>query len=53
MVRSLIAEVKGKMPASYVMDVFEYYEGDQIIFDILEFNPIISSGVYRNNDLVF
>lgn len=52
-VRSLIAEIKGKIPASYVLDVFEYYEGNQIVFDILECNPIISSGVYRNNDLVF
>lgn len=40
-------------PTSYCVDFFEYDKNGEIIFDICEFNPIESSGVYRNNDLVF
>ena len=40
-------------PSSYCVDFFEYENNGKIIFDISEFNPIESSGVYRNNDLVF
>ncbi len=40
-------------PSSYCVDFFEYDKNGEIIFDICEFNPIESSGVYRNNDLVF
>ena len=40
-------------PSSYCVDFFEYEDNGKIIFDISEFNPIESSGVYRNNDLVF
>ncbi len=40
-------------PSSYCVDFFEYDNNGEIIFDICEFNPIESSGVYRNNDLVF
>ena len=40
-------------PSSYCVDFFEYDNSGEIIFDICEFNSIESSGVYRNNDLVF
>ena len=40
-------------PSSYCVDFFEYDNNGEVIFDICEFNPIESSGVYRNNDLVF
>lgn len=52
-VRSLIEKEKGKIPSSYVMDVFEYSKNGRIIFDILEYNPIIDSGRYSNNWIVF
>jgi len=40
-------------PSSYVVDFFEYDNNGEVTFDICEFNSIESSGVYRNNDLVF
>lgn len=41
-------------PSSYCVDFFEYHDSNgKVIFDICEFNPIESSGVYRKNDLVF
>lgn len=40
-------------PSSYCVDFFEYDNNGEVVFDICEFNPIESSGVYRNNDLVF
>lgn len=40
-------------PSSYCVDFFEYDDNGETIFDICEFNSIESSGVYRNNDLVF
>ena len=40
-------------PSSYCVDFFEYDNNGKVIFDICEFNSIESSGVYRNNDLVF
>lgn len=40
-------------PSSYCVDFFEYSDKGEIVFDICEFNPIESSGVFRNNDLVF
>lgn len=40
-------------PSSYCVDFFEYDNNGEILFDICEFNPIESSGVYINNDLVF
>ncbi len=40
-------------PSSYCVDFFEYDDNGEVVFDICEFNPIESSGVYRNNDLVF
>lgn len=39
-------------PSSYCIDFFEYERDGKVIFDICELNPIESSGVYRNNDLV-
>lgn len=42
-----------KFPSSYCVDFFEYEKDGKVIFDICEFNSIESSGVYRNNDLVF
>jgi len=40
-------------PSSYCVDFFEYDNNGEVMFDICEFNPIESSGVFRNNDLVF
>ncbi len=40
-------------PSSYCVDFFEYDNNGEVVFDICEFNPIESSGVYRNNDLIF
>ena len=40
-------------PSSYCVDFFEYDDNGKVVFDICEFNSIESSGVYRNNDLVF
>lgn len=40
-------------PSSYCVDFFEYDNEGEVVFDICEFNSIESSGVYRNNDLVF
>ena len=40
-------------PSSYCVDFFEYDNNGEVVFDICEFNSIESSGVYRNNDLVF
>lgn len=40
-------------PSSYCVDFFEYDDNGEVVFDICEFNSIESSGVYRNNDLVF
>ena len=40
-------------PSSYCVDFFEYDNNGETVFDICEFNSIESSGVYRNNDLVF
>ena len=40
-------------PSSYCVDFFEYDDNGKIVFDICEFNSIESSGVYRNNDIVF
>ena len=40
-------------PSSYCVDFFEYDDNGEVVFDICEFNPIESSCVYRNNDLVF
>jgi len=54
-IQSKINEISrySKFPSSYCVDFFEYEDNGEIIFDICEFNPIESSGVYRNNDLVF
>ncbi|MBE5822026.1 MAG: hypothetical protein E7311_05525 [Clostridiales bacterium] len=53
-VKDKIKECEGKIPSSYVVDFFEYTdENNETIFDIVEFNPIIASGVFQNNDLVF
>lgn len=53
-VREKISEFKGVMPLSYVVDFFEYTDDNgETVFDVCEFNPIVASGVYQNNDLVF
>lgn len=53
-VKEKIREFEGIMPSSYVVDFFEYTDdNEETIFDISEFNPIIASGTFRNNDLVF
>jgi len=51
-VQKRINEFKGMIPSSYVVDFFEYTDDTETVFDVCEFNPIISSGVYQNNDLV-
>lgn len=51
-IREKIEEFKGMIPSSYVVDFFEYDDNEQTIFDVCEFNPIIASGVFQNNDLV-
>ena len=48
-----IEEFKGLVPSSYVVDFFEYKEDDNTIFDVVEFNPIIASGTFAANDLIF
>lgn len=46
-------EIKGKMPSTYCMDIFEYVdEYGQNKLDICEFNNIISAGIYYNNFIV-
>lgn len=52
-VEEKIKEFTGIMPSSYCVDFFEYEKDGEIIFDILEFNPIPGCGVYKHNDLVF
>ena len=38
-------------PSSYVIDSFIYKKNDEIIMDVLECNPIISSGTYLYNSV--
>lgn len=55
-VKSEIIRIKETtpLPDSYVVDFFEYTDDNSdTIFDVCEFNPIVASGVYQNNDLVF
>ena len=52
-VRAKIKEFEGILPASYVVDFFEYDDSGLTVFDVCECNPIIASGVFQNNDLVF
>lgn len=54
-IKTKIEQISGVsiFPSSYCVDFFEYDNNGEIIFDICEFNSIESSGVYRNNDLVF
>lgn len=52
-VEEKIEQFKGKIPSSYVVDFFEYKEENTIIFDVVEFNPIIASGTFENNNIVF
>lgn len=58
----VIEKIQGKIkqlseisifPSSYCVDFFEYDNNGKVIFDICEFNSIESSGVYRNNNIVF
>ncbi|MDR1101159.1 MAG: hypothetical protein LBL34_02230 [Clostridiales bacterium] len=39
-------------PKNYVCDFFEYDKNGETFFDICEFNPIESAGVYRSNGLI-
>lgn len=52
-VQEKIEEFKGLIPSSYVVDFFEYKEDNSTVFDVVEFNPIIASGTFANNHLVF
>lgn len=52
-VKSKIKEFEGILPSSYVVDFFEYDDEGSTLFDVCECNPIIASGVFQNNDLVF
>lgn len=42
-----------KFPSSYCVDFFEYEHNGKAVFNICEFNPIESSGVYQSNELIF
>lgn len=52
-VEKKIKQFKGRIPSSYVVDFFEYKEDDYRIFDVVEFNPIVASGTFENNNIVF
>lgn len=52
-VKDKIKQFEGLLPKSYVIDFFEYDDDGEIVFDVCECNPIIASGVFQNNDLVF
>ena len=52
-VRKKIKQFEGILPESYVVDFFEYDNNGETVFDVCECNPIIASGVFQNNDLVF
>ena len=52
-VKNKIKQFEGLLPKSYVIDFFEYDDDGETVFDVCECNPIIASGVFQNNDLVF
>lgn len=52
-VKDKIKQFEGLLPKSYVIDFFEYDDDGETVFDVCECNPIIASGVFQNNDLVF
>lgn len=52
-VKEKIKEFERIMPKSYCVDFFEYEKDGKVVFDVLEFNPIVGAGVYKHNDLVF
>lgn len=51
-IEQIIKGISDIFPSSYVIDVFEYYNDDQIIIDVVEFNPIHASGIYLYNSVM-
>ena len=50
--KEIIESLKGKgFPSSYTLDLFEYFEDNKVVIDVLEFNPIYGSGLYLYNSL--
>ena len=47
-----ISEISA-FPSSYCVDFFEYNNKGEVMFDICEFNSIETSGLYKNNNLIF
>lgn len=51
-IEDIIKQISNIFPSSYVIDIFEYYNDDQIIIDVAEFNPIHASGIYLYNSVM-
>lgn len=47
-----IVEKAKLIASSFVMDIFEYEKDDEIVIDVVEFNPIVASGLYLYNSLI-
>ena len=47
-----IVEKAKLIASSFVMDIFEYEKDDKIAIDVVEFNPIVASGLYLYNSLI-
>lgn len=50
--REIVASVKGVMPSFYVVDLIEYEVDGNKEIDVVEFNPIQSSGIYLYNSAI-
>lgn len=48
----IIGILKDKFPSYYVMDLAEYYNDEEKIIDVIEFNTIQSSGIYLYNSVM-
>lgn len=49
----IITKINRKLPACYVVDLFEYYDmHGNIQVDVNEFNPINTSGIYLYNSII-
>ena len=48
----VIDKVKGGFPNCYVFDLFEYSKNGKAYIDVVEFNPISSSGLYLYNSVI-
>lgn len=47
-----IVEKAKLIASSFVMDIFEYEKDDKMNIDVVEFNPIVASGLYLYNSLI-